>query len=154
MKKLALLTVILLSMVASVSGAERLNSLSGELQKIDPSTPPEGMNIIQILLENQSLPLKGTGCGSGKPDENRTLQHQLALTLGYALDVKRHQSVISGECKPERFQLRSGAIADAWHCKLAVVEKTAKGGFVTSSIIDFVVKKDTWELYPELLHCR
>jgi hypothetical protein len=154
MKRPIITALIFLSMVASVGGAERLNPLSGERQKIDPSRSPEGINIIQILLENQSLPLKGTGCGSGNPDENRILQHQLALTLGYALDVKRHQSVISGECKPDRFQLRSGALIDAWYCKLAVVEKTAKGGFVASSIIDFVIKKDTWELYPELLRCR
>lgn len=152
MKKYILITLVFVS-VASAAGSERLNPLSGERQRIDPSKPPEGMNIIQILLENQSLPLKGTGCASDIPSDNRTLQHQLATTLGWAIDHKPNKVTISGGCKPAQFELRSGAVVDAWQCTLTVVEKTANGGFVASSSIDFGVKKDTWEIIPEAIRC-
>ena len=152
MKKAALV-LLLLASLASAAASERLDPVRGNPIRIDPTKPPEGINIIQILLENQSLPLKGTGCGSDAPGDNRTLQHQLAVTLGWALDKKRHQMIISADCKPAQFELRSGAVVNAWQCTLRVVEKTAKGGFVASSVIDFGVKKDAWEIIPEAIRC-
>jgi hypothetical protein len=152
MKKAALI-LLLLASLASAGTSERLDPAWGDPLKIDPSKPPQGRHIIQILLENQSLLLKGTGCGSDIPNDRRTLQHKLALSLGDAIDSKRHQALISGGCKPAQFELRSGAVIDAWHCTLTVVEKTAKGGFVASSSIDFGVKKDTWEIIPEAIRC-
>lgn len=120
--------------------------------KIDPSIPPEGTHLIQILLENKSLPLKGTGCESS-PDDKRTLQDLLASTFGAALGNnvnKRHQVFFSGGCKAEQFELRSGSITDGWRCTLNSEEKTIKKAeHIYSASIAFGLQKRTWELITD-----
>lgn len=81
---LPLLCLALVSCAPAYTKTERLDPM-GDPLKIDPTKPPDGMQLVQILLENQSLPVKGTGCQSGSI-ENRRLQHILAMVLGYGLD--------------------------------------------------------------------
>ena len=134
---------------------ERISPAWGDVIKIDPTKPPSGMHMVQILLENQSIYVKGTSCESdplGFGDKRR-LQHKLAMTLGYAFDRPDHHAVLSGGCKADQFELRPGSVIDIWHCNLGVVEKDKKGEFITSSHIDFGIKKDTWEFIPEKLLC-
>lgn len=131
----------------------------GEPLKIDPTKPPDGTEMLQILLARQSLPLKQSGCGSG-PDDKSRLQHLLAARLGEGIDDHRLRKTLSGGCKAAQFELRSGASIDAWHCGLNVVEtnldamkKDSKGEYIIKSSIDFAVTKDTWEIIPEKLWC-
>lgn len=151
--KFHIMLLMLFIAIIPFAHADRIDPEWGDPVKIDPAVPPSGIHVIQILLENQSLPLMGTGCRSDLPNDKRTLQHRLALTLGYAIDNKRNHAVLSGGCQAEKIELRSGAIINAWHCKLAVVEKSEKNEFISSSNIHFGVKKDTWEFIPESLRC-
>lgn len=123
--------------------------------KIDPTKPPNGMQMIQILLENQSLSVKGTSCESDPfgVGDRRRLQHKLAMTLGYAFDRPKHHAVLSGSCEADQFQPPSGPVVDIWRCNLAVVEKDERDEFIASSNIYFGLKKDTWEFIPEKLLC-
>ena len=61
MKHRFVLLIFSVTLISSVQ-TERISPLWDEPVKIDPFTPPEGMYLVQILLENQSLPLKDTGC--------------------------------------------------------------------------------------------
>lgn len=134
---------------------ERTSPIWGDVIKIDPTKPPSGMHMLQILLENQSLSVKGTNCESdpfGVGDKRR-LQHKLAMTLGYAFDRPKHYAVLSGGCEADQFKPPSGAVLDIWRCNLAVVEKDEKDQFIASSNIYFGLKKDTWEFIPEKLLC-
>lgn len=127
----------------------------GNVLKIDPSMPPSGMNIMQILLENQALPLKGTRCDTSdsRYDDKRALQHKLAITLGHAVDNKRHVAVMLGGCKSDKSELKPGMLVNTWHCNINVVEQTKRGGFIANASIDFWVKKDDWTMIPEKLLC-
>lgn len=144
-----LLLLMLCVVLASCSRAERISPDGGEPVKIDPFSPPNGVHLVQILLENQSFPVKGTGCENklpDGPDDKRRLQHILAMRFGFGLDNPRLQRVHSGRCKAEQFELRSGSIIDAWRCSLNVVENGEKGEYITNSSIEFGVTKDTWKL--------
>lgn len=153
MKYQTLLLVLLLGPV-SCTEHERLDPLGGDPVKIDPTKPPSGVHIVQILLENQSLPLKGTDCeSSGLAEDKRTLQHRLALTLGSEIDDPRHDHTLSAKCRADRFELPSGTGIDIWNCNLGLVEESRKGEFIASSHIDFGIKRDTWELVPGTLRC-
>lgn len=44
--------------LVSCTQSERIDPLRGNPVKIDPAKPREGMHLVQILLENQSLPLE------------------------------------------------------------------------------------------------
>lgn len=132
------------------SESRRISPSWGDPLKIDPTKPPEGMHLIQILLENQSLPVKGTGCegsalGSG---DKRRLQHKLARLLGSGLDNTRHRTELSANCQADKYELPSGGVIDAWHCSLTAVENDEKGEYIASSSIDFGITKDTWEFVP------
>lgn len=134
---------------------ERISPAWGDAIKIDPTKPPSGMHMVQILLENQSLSVKGTNCESdpfGVGDKRR-LQHKLAMTLGYAFDRPHHHAVLSGSCEADQFEPPSGLAIDIWRCNLAVVEKDEKDEFIASSNIYFGIKRGTWEFIPEKLLC-
>jgi hypothetical protein len=130
----------------------RIDPLRREPLKITPAKPPEPIHLVQILLENQSIPLKGTRCESSPPVDNRRLHHQLALTLGFAAGNKRHRSEISASCKSDQIETLQDP-AEVWLCKLGVVERDKKGRFVASSHIHFGVTKDTWQMVPNSLVC-
>lgn len=154
--KYRLLPLILFLALVSCTRSERLDPLGGKLVKIDPTQPPSGMHLVQILLENQSIPLKGTHCeASGLSPDNRRLQHQLALTLGEGFGNPRHRRELSGGCEPDQYEFPSGESIDAWQCNLGAVTKNKKGEFIASSHIYFGIKKDTWELIrtPRALRC-
>jgi hypothetical protein len=70
---------LLLVLLPLSAAAERLGPLSGEAIKIDPTKPPVGAQLVQILLENQSIKLADTPCG--RSGDTRILQQRLALTL-------------------------------------------------------------------------
>lgn len=130
--------------------SQRISPSWGDPLRIDPAKPPEGMHLIQILLENQSLPVKGTNCegsalGSG---DKRRLQHKLARLLGSGLDNARHRTELSAICQTDKYELPSGGIIDAWHCSLTAVENDENGERIASSSIDFGITKDTWEFVP------
>ena len=108
---------------------------------------------MRILIENQGIQLKGTGCSSDIPNDKRTLQHKLAGTLGHAIDNKRHVAVMLGGCKADKSELKSGLVIDTWHCNINVIEKTKRGGFIANASIDFWIKKEDWSLIPEKLLC-
>lgn len=155
---LPLLCLALVSCTPANTQTERLDAM-GEPLKIDPIKPPEGMQLVQILLENQSLPLKGTGCGSN-PNDKRTLQHLIASTFGSGLNnnsldkngqLRKLLSVnIWGGCKTERFELRSGPDIDAWRCTLYAEDQVDdKDAYTFSSSINFGVRKDTWKLITD-----
>lgn len=154
---LRLLPLILCIVLVACSRPERLTPHGGDPVTIDPTQPPSGMYLVQILLENQSLPLKGTGCeGSWSENDRRQLQHVLAVTFGFALDKPRtppYQVTFLGGCEAERFELRSGKIIDGWRCNINVVDNNQKGEYVANSSIYFGITKDTWELIPETLLC-
>lgn len=140
--------------LVSCAHTERIDPLGGDPVKIDPAKPPSGMHLVQILLENQSLPVKGTDCeSSGLTKDKRRLLHRLAITLGDGLDNTRHRTELLGGCKADQFELPSGSVIDIWRCELGVVEKDEEGEFITSGFIYFGVKKDTWEFIPEKLRC-
>lgn len=151
--KLSVLSLMLVFALISCTNSERVNSSNWrDSVKIDPSLPPEGMHLMYILMDNQSLPLKGTGCESS-PDDKHTLKDLLATTFGAALGNgvnKRHQVVISGSCKAEKFELRTGSIIDGWRCTLNSEEKTIKKAeYIYSSSIAFGVQKSTWEFITD-----
>lgn len=132
------------------SEPQRISPSWGDRIKIDPAKPPEGMHLIQILLENQSLPVKGTNCessalGSG---DKRLLQHKLASLLGSGLDNTRHRTELSAKCQADKYELPSGGLIDAWHCSLTAVENDENGEYIASSSIDFGITKDKWEFVP------
>ncbi len=146
--------LMLFIVMAGCSRPEQISSDDGEPVKIDPAKPPNGMHLVQILLANQSLPVKGTRCeGSWSSDDKRRLQHKLAMALGDGLDNPRHRTELLGGCETDQFELRSGSTVDGWRCNLNVVEKDKKGEFIANSSIYFGIKKDTWEFIPEALVC-
>lgn len=152
MKHCILLLMLIFALVSCNQSERVSSSIWRDSVKIDPSIPPEGTHLMQILLENQSLPLKGTGCESS-PDDKHTLQDLLAITFGAAFGNdanKRHQVVFSGGCKAEQFELRSGSIIDGWRCTLNAEEKTIKKAeYIHSSSIAFGLQKNTWELITD-----
>lgn len=150
--KYPLLSLLIVIALISCSQTERIDPM-GNSVKIDPAVPPSGMLLVQILLENMSLPVKGTGCQSGVGEDKRRLQHTLAMTLGEGLDNLRHRTELLGGCVADQFEFPSGSVIDIWNCKLGAVEKDIKGEFIASTHIRFGIKKDTWEFVPEKLRC-
>lgn len=147
-------SLIFVVVLTSCGYSERITTDEGEPVKIDPAKAPNGIQMMQILLVNQSLPVKGTGCeGSWTANDKRRLQHRLATSLGYALDRKYPHAVLLGGCETERFELQSGKTIDGWRCSLNVMENNKKGEHVTSSTIAFGITRDTWDLIPETLSC-
>jgi len=146
MKHRILLLIFVFALV-SCTQSEHVNVDWRDSVRIDPSIPPEGMHLMHILLENQSFPLKGTGCESSR-DDKHTLQHLLASTLGDGIGNnanKQHQVIVSADCKAEQFELQSGSVIDGWRCNLNVTEKTnKKGEYIAGSSVAFGVRKDTW----------
>lgn len=140
--------------LVSCNQDSRLSADWGEPVSINAAQPPRAMDMVQVLLENQSLPLKGTGCEGSGDKEKRTLQHRLALALGAPLDNAKHETVISGGCRSTaKFAVADGAAIDAWSCEMTVVERSEKREFVASSVIRFGLTKDRWKLIPETLRC-
>ena len=113
---------------------------------------PRGQDLTWILLENQSVPLKGTGCQSGA-DDRRRLQHQLALLLGGGFGSPHQQAELLDKCDIDRQKVSSGTMIDVWNCSLTVREKNEKGEVIASRSLGFVFAKDTWKLIPEKLTC-
>lgn len=140
---------LLCLVLVSCTQHERLN-VDAEPLKIDPTKPPDGMHLVQILLENQSLPVKGTHCeDSGRSPDKRRLLHQLAMALGDGLNNPRIRNELLGDCEPDQYELPSGKTVDAWQCRLGVVQKDEKGEFGASANIYFGITKDTWEIIPD-----
>ena len=148
-------TALLLCLtLISCNNDTRLSADWGEPLSIKPDQPPRAIDMVQVLLENQSLPLKGTGCEGSTGDEKRTLQHCLALALGAPLADAKHEALISGDCRSAaKFSVAGGGAIDAWSYELAVVERNDKREFVASSVIQFGLTKDKWRLIPETLRC-
>lgn len=151
MKALLLLFCLAL---ASCTQPQRLNG-EGEPFQIDPTKPPSGVDMVQILLENQSLPLKGTNCEDKvRSPDNRRLLHKLATNLGEELNNPQHHTELQGgDCEAVQHDLPSGKIVDAWRCRFIVTVKGKEEDFGAS--IHFSVTKDTWKLVrvPEALLC-
>ena len=135
---------------------ERISPLWGDPIKIDPTKPPDGMHMVQILLENQLLPVKGTGCegsalGSG---DKRLLQHSLALMLGSSIDPGTMEFKLSGGCKVDQIETKKGPRIDIWRCNLGISNiETSTTTTTVSADIYFGITKDTWEFIPEKLLC-
>ena len=148
-----ILSPLFLVALVACTPTGRMNNL-GEPLEIDPTRPPGGMMLIQILLENQSLPVKGTQCESGTGD-NRRLQHRLAMLLGDGLDNPRVHTELLADCQPNQYDLPSGGVIDAWQCRLGVMLKADKDEFGVGGSIYFGITKDTWKLVPvpEALRC-
>lgn len=119
-------------------------------EKIDTATPPDGTQVMRVLLKNQSFPLRGTGCSSNSNDRS-TLQDLLAMTLGAGIGIGAdRQVIISGGCKAEQFELQSGSTLDGWRCNLNMEEQFIKEGeYVYNSSITFGLRKDTWEFITD-----
>lgn len=129
--------------------------------KIDPATPPSGEEAIRVLLKNQSFPLRGTGCGSGPNDQN-TLQDLLVMVLGEALNVEADEKemlkvtgsrvkkklVLTGGCKAEPFDLKSGSTIDGWRCHL-YVNTQFDGKAALGMSIAFGLRKDNKEFITD-----
>ncbi len=152
MKPYWVFVAALLMPVVVLADLGRLDPM-GDALKIDPLVAPKGMHIMQILIQNQSLPLKGTGCSSDIPGDARTLQHRLALTLGDGIENKRHMVVVSGQCKTDKHELKPAMLIDIWRCSINVTEKTKRGSYIANASIDFSIKKDDWAMIPEKLLC-
>lgn len=152
--KYRLPSLVLSLALVSCAQPERLDH-RGEPFKIDPTSPPNGIQMVQILLENQSLPVKGTQCENGKDDE-RLLQHHLAMFLGEGFDSPLARSGLLASCQPNQYDLPSGGVIDAWQCRLGVIQKADKDEFGVGGSIYFGVTKDTWRLIPgpEALRCH
>ena len=131
---------------------------------IDPSVPPDGEQLIQILLEHRAVPLKGTECersGSSMGEDRRILQHRLAMLLGFGIGSPNSQMVLSSRCTTEPVELPDGDMPepspsstqiDAWMCTLAVVDNAAKEVFIGGNI-RIIFTKDTWKIFPKRLYC-
>jgi len=110
--------------------------------------------MVQILLNGQLIPLKGTHCeGSWTSDDKRRLQHWLAMALGGGLENPDRQVTLVGGCEADQLERRSGKIIDGWRCNFNVVENNEKGEHIANSSIYFGITKDTWELIPETMAC-
>lgn len=62
MTRLAVTTVLLVVGMSTAFAGERLDARLGEPLKINPSKPPDGIQMFQILLEHGALKLKDTPC--------------------------------------------------------------------------------------------
>lgn len=158
--RVALPCAFCLALVACTPGtpAGRIDAL-GEPIKIDPAKPPNGEQLIQLLLENQSLPLKGTDCTDGK-DDPRLLQHRLVMMLGVLVDNPKGAVGLSSRCSPEPVELPDGAMPEphtsktaikAWRCSLGA--SSTEGEVFIGSSIYVILTKDTWKIYPKRLNC-
>lgn len=154
----AITLLFLLGLVACTPRGDggRVDAM-GEPLKIDPTRPPDGAQLIQVLLENQSAPLKGTLCESGAGD-GRRVQHKLAMLLGDNLDNPRVLTSLSAGCRPDWYALPSGKRIDAWRCNLAVLrtdKKNPRSGIFTSASIEVGITLDDWRIVPapEALFC-
>ncbi|MCW7538401.1 hypothetical protein OOT46_11175 [Aquabacterium sp. A7-Y] len=141
-------------LVAPLAGsAQSVNPVWGTPVTIKADTPPRGAQIVQLFLENATLPLKGTGCSHGGENETRTLREALALVLGDGLDQPHYKTVLSGSCKTEVLEAAPGKPAPAWACSLHTVDSDRKGGVVASASIRAGFTKDSWTLIPGSLIC-
>jgi hypothetical protein len=131
---------------------QRLDALSGEPITINPSVPPTGVQLFQVLFENSSMSLKGTACSTFGEKDTLTLQHQLAMILGFGLDVKQYKTNLVGQCKADRFEV-SGKVIDAWSCEINATETTKKGKYIANGSIRIGLTKDTWQVVPDSLLC-
>lgn len=151
------MTVRLLVLMVFLTGvacgrAERLDPDSGQALIVDPAKPPNGAQLVQILLENQSLPLKGTGCSS-IPNDSARLQHLLARTFGGGIDDPNLQTAHAARCEPAQFEQRAGAPMDVWQCHIYLQQRRTGSGVqdktvesATHASVSFGVTKDTWKL--------
>ena len=141
----------LLLMLAACSPTERLNTL-GETFEIDPAIPPDAEQLMQVLLENQSLPVRGTHCASGT-DDKRLLLHRLVMTFGVLAapppDIARrvrpavHRLVAACKVEP-------GFVG--WRCSLTT--SVGDAAVMSVSTIEVSLDKKTWAAYPESLRCE
>ena len=120
--------------------------------RIDPARPPTGAQLVQILLENQSLPLKGTGCSSD-PDDKASLQELLARTFGAGIDDPGLRTTHAAGCEAAQFERRGGAVVNVWLCHVYLRQWRMDASIkddrlepVTQASISFGVTKDTWSL--------
>jgi hypothetical protein len=118
---------------------------------IDPAKPPNGSQLVQILLENQDLKIKDTPCRSNA-DDKRTVRHKLAAILGESLDSLALRSVIKGRCEPVQVKSAAGT-QDLWDCQLTVLEVNEQWEDVTSASIFFGITQDTWKIIPANFRC-
>jgi hypothetical protein len=150
MKITVILTGALLTHTAFAQ-VQRLDALSGEPITINPLAPPTGIQLFQVLIENAAMPLQGTGCIDERPT-SLTLQHQLALMLGYGLGVKQNKVNLKAKCESGPFETSDGII-DAWSCEVNVIETTKRGTYISNASTRVGLTKDTWQIVPGSLLC-
>lgn len=125
---------------------KRINALN------DGERAPQGNDLIRILLENQSVPLKGTGCASG-PDDKRVLLDTLAHHFGDGLDSPQLQMVHSSHCQNDQHELPNGSLIDVWNCTLTVNGYDKGQMTEVGWSFHFVLTKDRWKLIPKKFLC-
>lgn len=112
--------------------------------------------------------MKGTGCSSG-PNDQDTLQDLLVMVLGEALNVEADEKeilkvtgqtvkkklVLTGNCKAEPFELKSGSTIDGWRCHLYANTQFTGGVSMgddevqTGMSISFGLRKDNKEFITD-----
>lgn len=145
---------------------QRVDSTWGKPMEIDPSVPPDGTQLMRILLENQSVPLKGTQCENSTPsmgEDKRSLHHLLAAMLGTGLASTQTLTLVASTCETASVELPDGStpeewssktIIDAWTCSLTTAgTDEEKERYFSASSIRFIFTKDTWKLFPKRLSC-
>lgn len=145
--------------LASCDRPERISPSWGDPIVIDPAIPPNGMHLVQILLENQMLPVKGTGCESSAKVkgfvDKRLLQHSIAMMLGSSIEPGTLEFQISGGCAADQLETEKGPFIDIWRCHLATSNiDTGKVNVMVSAHIFFGITRDTWKFLPEKLQCQ
>lgn len=122
--------------------------------QIDPAKPPEGMHIVQILLQRQHILVDGTGCASPF-DSRRTLGHYVAMMLGSSIDPGPLKFQLNGGCKVEWLEKPDSSRMDFWRCHLGTSNiDNGKSNVQVSAGIYFGVTQDKWEFIPEKLMCQ
>ena len=122
--------------------------------KIDPAVPPEGMHLVQILLNNQFTPVTNTLCARDANDK-RPLQRYLAQMLGGAIDPGQTRTFkLHGGCETDWFETASGARVDYWRCNVGITNIGAsKDDEMEAANIYFGITQDEWKFIPEKLIC-
>lgn len=152
--KAAIAAVLCIWSAASLAVAQPIDPLWGDPIVIDPAKPPEGMQIVHLLLSNASTPLKGTGCSDpSAPDRALTLREQLAVVLGQAIGApKGHKAHITGQCRADKTDALGGVV-NVWSCEINVEHVDEKGEYVANGSIGAHFTRDTWTMIPQSLIC-
>lgn len=121
---------------------------------IDPSKPPDSVQVMQLFLQNGSASLRDSGCvGIADLDARLTLRDRLAQVLGESAGLPNRKSVIEVSCIADKTDAIPGRLLDAWACTVRTVELDEQGEYVADGSVRAHFTKDTWSFVPGTIMC-